>query len=58
MLTKQELTEYIVLRYDPDEVIELLELDTEELLKYLITLCYKKQHLFVDESEIWQDDNC
>lgn len=55
MLTKKELREYIILRYDPDEIIEILDLGTEDLLVYIIDLCHKKQHLFIDE-EIWSDD--
>ena len=56
MLTKRELQEYIIVRFDPDEVIEILDFSTEELLVYLLDVCYKKQHLFVDETEIWEDE--
>ena len=56
MLTKGELKEYIIVRFDPDEVIELLDLSTEELLVYLLDICYKKQHLFVDETDVWEEE--
>ena len=55
MLTKTEVREYIILRYDPDEVLEILDLSTEELLKYILDLCHKNQGLFIDE-EIWDED--
>ena len=57
MLTKRELEEYILQRYDPDEVIEILDFSTEELLVYILDVCYKKQHLFVDEEEVWPDED-
>lgn len=57
MLTREELSEYIIIRFDPDEVVEILDLSTEELLVYLLDVCYKKQHLFVDETEIWEDED-
>lgn len=53
MLTKKEVHDYIALRYDPDEVVEILDLSTEDLLKYIIDLCHKHQDLFVDETDIW-----
>ena len=57
MLTKRELQEYIIVRFDPDEVIEILDFSTEELLVYILDVCYKKQHLFVDEEEVWPDED-
>lgn len=57
MLTKQELREYILQRFDPDEVIELLDFSTEELLIYVLDVCYKKQHLFVDETDVWEEED-
>lgn len=57
MLTKGELKEYIIIRFDPDEVLEILDFSTEELLVYILDVCYKKQHLFVDETEIWEDED-
>ena len=57
MLTKRELEEYIIVRFDPDEVIEILDFSTEELLVYILDVCYKKQHLFVDEEEVWPDED-
>lgn len=56
MLTKRELRDYILQRFDPDEVVELLDLSTEELLVYLLDICYKKQHLFVDETDVWEEE--
>ena len=57
MLTKRELQEYIIVRFDPDEVVEILDFSTEELLVYILDVCYKKQHLFVDEEEVWPDED-
>lgn len=56
MLTKKELREYIILRYNPDDVIEILDLTTEDLLVYVIDICHKKQDLFVEE-DIWGEEN-
>jgi hypothetical protein len=55
MLNKKQLKEYIITRHDPDEVVEILGLSTEDLLIYLIDVCHKKQHLFVDEEDIWTE---
>lgn len=57
MLTKSELREFIIIRFDPDEVVELLDFSTEELLVYILDVCHKKQHLFVEEEEIWPDED-
>ena len=57
MLTKKELREYILIRYDPDDILEILDFTTEELLVYLLDVCYEKQKLFVDEDEIWMEND-
>ena len=57
MLTKNELKEYIEMRFDPNDIIEILDLSTEDLMKYLLDVCHKHQDLFVDEQDIWHDDD-
>ena len=57
MLTRKELREYILIRYDPDDILEILDFTTEELLVYLLDVCYEKQKLFVDEDEIWTEND-
>lgn len=56
MLTKKEVQEYIVARFDPDEVIEILDISTEELLVFLLDKCHKKQHLFVEDEELLYEE--
>ena len=55
MLNKKQLKEYIITRYDPDEVVEILCFTTEDLMEYLLDVCHKKQHLFVDEEDVWTE---
>jgi hypothetical protein len=55
MLNKKQLREYIITRHDPDEVIDILGFSTEDLLEYLLDVCHKKQHLFVDEEDTWTE---
>lgn len=53
MLNKKQLQTYIVTRYDPDEVLEILCFTTEDLMEHLLDVCHKSQHLFVDEDDMW-----
>ena len=55
MLNKKQLREHIINRFDPDELIEILGLSTEDLMDYLMDMCYKKQHLLVDEEDVWAE---
>jgi len=55
MLNKKQLRSYIITRHDPDEVIDILGFSTEDLLEYLLDICHKKQHLFLDEEDTWTD---
>ena len=57
MLTKQQLRRYIITRHDPDEVVEILGFSTEDLMDYLIDVCHKKQHLFVDEEDVYYSED-
>ena len=57
MLNKKQLREYIITRHDPDEVVEILGFSTEDLMDYLIDICHKKQHLFVDEEDVYYSED-
>ena len=57
MLNKKQLRRYIITRHDPDEVVEILGFSTEDLMDYLIDVCHKKQHLFVDEEDVYYSED-
>lgn len=48
-LTLEELKEHVCQRYDPDELVEMLDISTEELLEYFEDKLESKRKLFEDE---------
>lgn len=48
-LTLKELKEHVTQRYDPDEVVEILDISTEELLEYFEDKLELKRKLFEDD---------
>ena len=47
-LTLEELKELITARCDPDEVVELLDISTEDLLEYFEDKLIEHRHKFKD----------
>lgn len=49
--TLEELKEYIIEHYDPDEFIEILDISTAELVEALEDLIILKRYKFDEEEE-------
>ncbi len=49
--TLEELKEYIVEHYDPDEFIDILDISTEELVEAFEDLIILKRYKFDEEGE-------
>lgn len=54
--TLEELKEYIIEHYDPDEFIEILDISTEELVEAFEDLIILKRYKF-DEEEEYSDES-
>ena len=54
MLTLSEICEKIISQYDPDDVLEMLEITTEELLD---AFEYRVRDLYDKLNEEFEDDN-
>ncbi len=52
-LTIEELKEYVLQHYDPDEIIEILDITTEELLEYFEDKLIDKRRIFDDEVDTY-----
>ena len=50
-MTKTEFKEFLILRYDPDEIIDMLGLSTEDLLDYLFEVVWDNKVLFTQYND-------
>ena len=57
-LTPRELKERVILNYDPDEVVELLDLSTEDILDRFEDILWERKHKFGEcyEEILFEDD--
>lgn len=56
MKTLQELKEFIIDNYDPDLVVEILEISTEELLENFEDKLWDKRNKFKEQGEFDGED--
>lgn len=55
MLTLKQLKEHIANHYDPDDLVDLLEIDTQELLDRFDDKVIEHRWKFEDEEEDGED---
>ena len=55
--TLEELKERLVAQYDPDEIVELLDLSTEQIVEAFEDLVIKYRYKFDETGDDSEDDN-
>ena len=55
--TLEELKERLVDQYDPDEIVELLDLSTEQIVEAFEDLVIKYRYKFDETGDDSEDDN-